>query len=99
MKPGAGGEPTGDLAGAINDAFASFSDFKEKLSNAAATQFGSGRGWLVVDESGKLQVYGTPNNDSPYMQGHTPILGVDVWKHSYYTKCQSVRNASLNHTW
>lgn len=99
MKPGAGGEPTGDLAGAINDAFGSFSEFKEKLSNAAATQFGSGWGWLVVDESGKLQVYGTPNQDSPYMQGHTPILGVDVWEHAYYLKYQNLRADYLKNWW
>lgn len=99
MKPGGVGEPSGDLANAINEAFGSFSDFQEKLSSAAATQFGSGWGWLVVDESGKLQVYGTPNQDSPLMKGHTPVLGVDVWEHAYYLKYQNLRADYLKNWW
>src|SRR5690625_6578324 len=82
LSPNGGGEPSGKLADAINDAYGSFDSFKEKFSNASATQFGSGWGWLVVDDSGKLQVNSTANQDSPYMSGLTPILGLDVWERS-----------------
>lgn len=99
MSPDGGGEPSGDLAEAIDDAFGSFDEFKEKLSSAASGQFGSGWGWLVVDESGDLHVYSTPNQDSPYMKGHTPILGVDVWEHAYYLKYQNERGSYLEKWW
>lgn len=91
MSPNGGGMPSGELADAINEKFGSFEAFKEKLSGAAAGQFGSGWGWLVVKGDGSLDVYGTANQDSPYMSGDTPILGVDVWEHAYYLKYQNRR--------
>lgn len=90
LSPNGGGEPTGSLSEAIEKEFGSFSDFKEKLETAATGQFGSGWGWLVVD-NGKLKVIGTPNQDSPLSQDQTPILGVDVWEHAYYLKYQNAR--------
>ena len=79
MSPNGGGNPSGDLAKAINEKFGSFDKFKEKFSSTAASQFGSGWGWLCVNDSGELVVTSTANQDSPYMNGLTPILGVDVW--------------------
>ena len=91
MGPGKGGEPSGDLASAINSAFGSFDKFKEEFSNAAATRFGSGWAWLVVS-NGSLAVTSTPNQDSPIMDGSgTPILGIDVWEHAYYLNYQNRR--------
>lgn len=91
MGPNGGGEPSGDLAKAINSAFGSFSAFKDKFSAAAGSRFGSGWAWLVVKNDGSLDVYSTPNQDSPYMQGDTPILGIDVWEHAYYLNYQNRR--------
>jgi len=95
MKPAGGGAPQGALADAINAAFDSFDNFKEKLSNAAMTRFGSGWAWLVVS-GGKLVVSSTPNQDNPLMDvadvKGTPILGIDVWEHAYYLKYQNKRN-------
>ncbi len=99
MKPNGGGEPTGELAEAIKATFGSFEAFKEKFSAEAAGRFGSGWAWLVMDENGKLQVYSTPNQDSPYMQGHTPILGLDVWEHAYYLKYQNRRAEYIQNWW
>ncbi len=99
MSPNGGGEPGGDLATAINAAFGSFADFKEKFSAAAKTRFGSGWAWLVVDGGGNLQVYSTANQDSPYMEGHTPILGLDVWEHAYYLKYQNKRPDYVGAFW
>ncbi|PJF21363.1 MAG: superoxide dismutase, partial [Phototrophicales bacterium] len=90
MSPNGGGQPTGELADAINAAFGSFDAFKEAFSKAAATQFGSGWAWLVVD-NGKLTVTSTPNQDTPLMEGKTPILGLDVWEHAYYLNYQNRR--------
>ena len=90
MAPKAGGEPGGDLAAAINSAFGGFTQFKEKFAAAAATRFGSGWAWLIVD-GGKLEVISTPNQDSPLMEGKTPILGLDVWEHAYYLNYQNRR--------
>ena len=98
MSPNGGGEPTGDLGDAINSTFGSFSDFKEQLSNAAAGQFGSGWGWLV-SSNGSLKVYSTPNQDSPYMNGDVPLLGVDVWEHAYYLKYQNKRGDYVGAWW
>jgi Fe-Mn family superoxide dismutase len=98
MSPDGGGEPTGELADAINNDFGSFSAFKEKLSGAATGQFGSGWGWLAVGNGG-LKVYGTPNQDSPYMNGDTPILGVDVWEHAYYLHYQNKRGDYVSAWW
>ncbi len=96
MKPGGGGEPTGELADAIKAAFGDFNAFKEKFTQAATTRFGSGWAWLIVDANGKLAVTSTPNQDSPLMKGvadvtGTPILGLDVWEHAYYLKYQNRR--------
>lgn len=99
MAPGAGGEPGGRLGDAITSAFGSFADFKKKLSDAAAGQFGSGWGWLVKNATGELEVYSTPNQDSPLMKGHTPLLGVDVWEHAYYLKYQNRRPDYLQAWW
>lgn len=98
LSPNGGGEPTGSLAKAIEEEFGSFSDFKEKLETAATGQFGSGWGWLVVD-NGKLKVTGTPNQDSPLSQGQTPVLGVDVWEHAYYLKYQNARADYVKAFW
>jgi Fe-Mn family superoxide dismutase len=86
MSPDGGGEPEGALSDAIGD----FGRFKEELSNAAINQFGSGWGWLVKDGS-SVTVIATPNQDSPLLQGKTPLLGVDVWEHAYYLKYQNRR--------
>ncbi len=92
MKPGGGGEPTGDLAAAITSDLGGFAAFKDAFSQAAATRFGSGWAWLVVGKDGKLAVCSTPNQDSPLMDGSgTPILGLDVWEHAYYLDYQNKR--------
>jgi Fe-Mn family superoxide dismutase len=98
MGPDGGGQPGGDLGSAIQQAFGSFDAFKKKVSDAGAGQFGSGWAWLVVN-GGKLEVYSLPNQDSPYMKGHTPILGVDVWEHAYYLKYQNRRPDYLSAWW
>ena len=98
MGPHAGGAPTGELASAIQRDFGSFDALKEKLTNAAANQFGSGWGWLVKS-GGKLEVIARPNQDSPLMEGKTPLLGVDVWEHAYYLKYQNRRPDYLAAWW
>ncbi len=93
MSPNGGGQPSGDLADAINNTFGSFEEFKTTFSNAAATQFGSGWAWLC-SENGRLSVCSTPNQDNPLMKsgcGGTPILGIDVWEHAYYLNYQNRR--------
>jgi superoxide dismutase, Fe-Mn family len=99
LKPGGSSAPTGELAGAIDSAFGSFDSFKEKFSGTAAGQFGSGWGWLAVDPFGKLRVTSTANQDSPLMEGSTPILGVDVWEHAYYLHYQNRRPDYLKAFW
>lgn len=99
MSPDGGGEPTGDLADAIGSAFGSFAAFRDKFQTTAGARFGSGWGWLVVAPDGSLEVYSTPNQDSPYMQGDVPILGVDVWEHAYYLKYQNRRAEYLENWW
>ncbi len=99
MKPGGGGKPTGELAKAIDSTFGSFDGFKEKVAAAATGQFGSGWAWLTADGSGKLAVAGYPNQDSPYMQNLTPIVGVDVWEHAYYLKYQNRRPDYVTAWW
>jgi Fe-Mn family superoxide dismutase len=99
MSPKGGGEPASALAQAIAGKFGSFAEFKAKLTGAAAGQFGSGWGWLVADGAGHLEVYATPNQDSPLMKGHTPILGVDVWEHAYYLHYQNRRPDYLAAWW
>lgn len=95
MSPNGGGEPQGELASAINEAFGSFEEFKSQFSSAAGTRFGSGWAWLCVDNNGKLFICSTPNQDNPLMdiaeQKGTPILGLDVWEHAYYLNYQNRR--------
>jgi Fe-Mn family superoxide dismutase len=98
MGPGGGGQPTGTVAQAIQEVFGSFDSLKEKVNNAATNQFGSGWGWLVLAD-GKLDVVARPNQDSPLMEGKTPILGVDVWEHAYYLKYQNRRPDYLTAWW
>ncbi|RMG33709.1 MAG: superoxide dismutase [Planctomycetota bacterium] len=90
LSPNGGGEPTGDLAAAINGVFGSFENFKNQFTAAAAGVFGSGWAWLSVDGD-TLVVEKTPNQDSPLSEGRTPILGIDVWEHAYYLKYQNRR--------
>jgi Fe-Mn family superoxide dismutase len=98
MGPNGGGEPSGALADAIDAAFGSFGELKTKLKAAAAGQFGSGWGWLVKGGSG-LEILARPNQDSPLMEGKTPILGVDVWEHAYYLHYQNRRPDYLDAWW
>lgn len=90
MAPNAGGTPSGELAAAIDSELGGFEKFKDAFSNAAATRFGSGWAWLSVS-NGKLVVESTANQDSPLMEGRTPILGLDVWEHAYYLNYQNRR--------
>lgn len=99
MNPNGGGAPTGDLANAVNAAFGSFDAFKEKFAAAAATRFGSGWAWLVVEKGGGLSVTSTANQDTPLMEGKTPILGLDVWEHAYYLKYQNRRPDYVSAWW
>lgn len=92
MAPNAGGQPSGELLQAMNQHFKSFDDWKQQLTTAAMTRFGSGWAWLVAKHDGALAVYSTPNQDSPLMQGDVPLLGLDVWEHAYYLKYQNRRN-------
>jgi superoxide dismutase, Fe-Mn family len=99
MKPNGGGEPTGELASAIQQAFGSFDAFKSAFNDAGTKRFGSGWAWLVLDSSGKLQVISTANQDSPLMDGLYPVMGNDVWEHAYYLKYQNRRPEYLNAWW
>ena len=98
MGPGKGGEPGGDLAAAIDATFGSFDAFKDAFAQAGATRFGSGWAWLVVD-GGNLAVTSTANQDSPLMEGKTPILGLDVWEHAYYLNYQNRRPDYIGAFW
>ncbi|CAM3925092.1 MULTISPECIES: superoxide dismutase [Mesobacillus] len=98
ISPNGGGEPTGELAEAINSKFGGFEGFKEEFSKAATTRFGSGWAWLVVN-NGELEVTSTPNQDSPLMEGKTPILGLDVWEHAYYLNYQNRRPEYIGAFW
>ncbi|HUP23561.1 MAG TPA: superoxide dismutase [Thermoanaerobaculia bacterium] len=98
MSPKGGGKPSGALAAAIQSTFGSFEDFQAKLKAAAVGQFGSGWSWLVKGKSG-LEVLGRPNQDSPWMEGKTPLLGVDVWEHAYYLKYQNRRPDYVDAWW
>ena len=97
--PGGSDAPSGDLAAAIDGAFGALDDFKAKLESTAGAQFGSGWGWLCVDAQGDLSVISTANQDSPHMQGLTPLLGVDVWEHAYYLNYQNRRPDYLAAFW
>ncbi len=85
-----GGNPSGALAEAIDNKFGSFDAFKEEFAKAGATRFGSGWAWLVLND-GELEIMSTPNQDSPIMEGKTPLLGLDVWEHAYYLNYQNRR--------
>jgi len=98
MGPGGGGEPSGELGAAISDTFGSFSDLQAQVNDAGVKRFGSGWSWLVWDGTG-LAVLSTPNQDSPVMEGKTPILGVDVWEHAYYLNYQNRRPDYLAAWW
>ena len=98
LGPNAGGEPTGALAEAITSTFGSLAIFKEKFAAAAAGRFGSGWAWLALDK-GKLVVESSPNQDSPLMEGRTPILGLDVWEHAYYLNYQNRRPDYITAFW
>jgi Fe-Mn family superoxide dismutase len=98
MTPGGANAPGGDLASALDAAFGSFADFKAKFEAAGAGQFGSGWAWLCA-KGGTVSVTATANQDSPYMSGLTPILGVDVWEHAYYLKYQNRRPDYLSAFW
>lgn len=99
MAPKAGGEPRGEVAQAIANTFGNFAGFKERFTAAAIGRFGSGWAWLTVDGAGKLEVYSTANQDSPLMEGKTPILGLDVWEHAYYLKYQNRRPEYVEAWW
>jgi Fe-Mn family superoxide dismutase len=98
MGPGAGGKPSGPLADDINAAFGDFAAFQAQLKQAGVTRFGSGWAWLVLAD-GKLKIFSTANQDSPYMTGQVPIMGVDVWEHAYYLKYQNKRPDYLDAWW
>jgi len=99
MGPHAGGQPSGPLAEAINQAFGGFDAFVEKINSAGATRFGSGWAWLSIDSGGKLVVSSTANQDNPMMEGLHPVMGVDVWEHAYYLKYQNRRPDYLKAWW
>ncbi|MCH8569726.1 MAG: superoxide dismutase [Balneolales bacterium] len=99
ISPNGGGNPSGEVADAISSTFGSFDAFKEKFADAAATRFGSGWAWLVVSKDGELVVTSTANQDSPLMEGHTPVLGLDVWEHAYYLHYQNRRPDYISAFW
>ncbi|MEI5989608.1 superoxide dismutase [Fe] [Enterococcus termitis] len=98
MAPNAGGAPTGEIKDAIDAAFGSFDKLKEEFKTAATGRFGSGWAWLVLN-NGKLEVTSTPNQDSPLMDGKTPVLGLDVWEHAYYLNYKNVRPEYIDAFW
>ena len=98
LSPNGGGQPEGELADAITAKFGSFETFKEEFAKAATTRFGSGWAWLTVKD-GELELYSTANQDSPLMEGKTPILGLDVWEHAYYLNYQNRRPEYINSFW
>ena len=98
LAPGGATAPTGELAAAIDAKFGSFDAFKEEFAKAATTRFGSGWAWLVVD-GGEIAITSTPNQDSPVMEGKTPILGLDVWEHAYYLNYQNRRPDYISSFW
>ncbi|GAC1366122.1 MAG: superoxide dismutase [Ktedonobacteraceae bacterium] len=99
MTPGGSKEPTGELAAAINAKFGSLDALKQAFNDAGAKRFGSGWAWLVLDKTGNLAVTSTANQDSPLIDGDTPILGNDVWEHAYYLKYQNRRPEYLSAWW
>ena len=98
IGPGAGGEPVGNLAAAINSTFGGFAGFKEKFAAAATTRFGSGWAWLIKS-GGKIEITSSANQDSPIMEGTFPVIGLDVWEHAYYLKYQNRRPEYIGAWW
>ena len=99
LGPNGGGEPTGKLGEEITSTFGSFDAFKEQFAKAATTRFGSGWAWLCREPGGKLHITSTPNQDTPLMDGHTPLLGLDVWEHAYYLRYQNRRPDYISTWW
>lgn len=99
MSGSGGGNPTGNLAAAIEEVFGDFDTMKEQFAAAGATRFGSGWAWLAKNGAGKLEVYSTGNQDSPIMEGKTPIIGLDVWEHAYYLNYQNLRPDYISAWW
>ena len=99
MTPESTGEPTGELAEAINTTFGDFATFQEEFNTAGAKRFGSGWAWLVMNSDGELEVMSTANQDSPLIEGKYPIMGNDVWEHAYYLKYQNKRTDYLDAWW
>lgn len=98
MAPDQSGKPEGSIATAIDSAFGSFDNFKEKFAEAAASRFGSGWAWLV-DNDGKLEITSTANQDCPISEGTKPVMGLDVWEHAYYLKYQNRRPEYIDAWW
>lgn len=99
LKKNEGGQPSGALAEAINQKFGSFDAFKAEFKKAAGGRFGSGWAWLVLDNDGTVSITSTPNQDTPLMEGKTPLLGLDVWEHAYYLKYQNRRPDYVDAFW
>lgn len=99
MSPNGGGQPTGEIAQAINQTFGSFDNFKTKFNEAGGARFGSGWVWLVRNRQGQLEIVTTPNQDNPVLDGNFPIMGNDVWEHAYYLKYQNRRADYLSNWW
>lgn len=99
LKKNEGGAPSGALAEAINQKFGSFDAFKAEFKKAAGGRFGSGWAWLVLDNDGTVSITSTPNQDTPLMEGKTPLLGLDVWEHAYYLKYQNRRPDYVDAFW
>ncbi|MGI0483888.1 superoxide dismutase [Pantanalinema rosaneae CENA516] len=99
MSPNGGGQPTGEIAQAINQNFGSFDNFRKQFNEAGGDRFGSGWVWLVRNAQGQLQITTTANQDSPIMEGNFPIMGNDVWEHAYYLRYQNRRAEYLNNWW
>lgn len=99
LSPNGGGSPDGAIGEAINSEFDSFDNFKNQFNDAATGRFGSGWAWLCVKSGGDLEVLSTPNQDSPYMNGLTPIMGLDVWEHAYYLHYQNRRGDYVSNFW
>lgn len=99
LSPNGPREAVGKLAAAITQQFSSFSEFKKQLTEIATKHFGAGWAWLVLDENQKLAVYSLPNQDSPLLQHHFPLLGIDVWEHAYYLQYQNRRPDYLEAVW
>ncbi len=99
LSPNGGGQPTGDLAKAIDEAFGSFEAFKERFSQTAITTFGSGWGWLVQNDDGSLAIVSTSNAGNPMTAGQKPLLTCDVWEHAYYIDYRNARPSYVEHFW